>query len=267
MKLGQRLAVIPLSIVVSSVALPAYSLELPTTSDRGSTGSSVGGATRAIQFPETSDLGAPSRTAGGATRGDTCISPNLTPNLTALLPNNSLATTYAADATLPTSLFFYVPESPTQQAELYIVDSSGEPVYDQTVTLPNEPGVIQVVIPDGEALFEAGELYYWDFSIVCDAEDPESNVVVGGGIQRAEASDELLDALEDAGDDRLAQAQIYAEAGAWQETLALVAALRDENPELWNDLLESVELESVVDAPILGMDSAHGDEHAAADCD
>jgi len=265
MKFGQRLAVIPLALVVSSLAMPAYSFELPTTSDRGSTGSSIGGATRAIEFPPTSDRGAPSRTAGGATRGSTCIDANVQPNLTALLPNNSLATTYAADADLPTSLFFYVPESPSQQAELFIVDSVGEEVYSQTVTLPGEAGVVQVVIPNGEDLFEADELYYWDFAIICDAEDPDSNVVVGGGIQRADASAELLMALASAGDDPLAQAQVYAEAGAWQETLALVAKLRDENPQAWADLLQSVGLEGVADAPLLELAARHSSA-AHPDC-
>ncbi|MEO1590099.1 MAG: hypothetical protein AAFU71_02280, partial [Cyanobacteria bacterium J06632_22] len=123
MKLGQRLAVIPLTLVVSSLAVPAYSLELPSTSDRGAPSRTFGGATRALEFPETSDRGAPSRTAGGATRGSTCIDANLQPNLTALLPHNSLATTYAADSDLPTSLFFYVPEAPTRQGELFIVNS------------------------------------------------------------------------------------------------------------------------------------------------
>jgi len=263
MKFGQRLAILPLTLVVSSLAMPALGLELPTTSDRGATRRSVGGATRAIEFPETSDRGAPSRTAGGATRGSTCIDATVQPNLTSLLPNNSLATTYGADADLPTSLFFYVPESPSRQGELFIVNSTGEEVYSKTVPLPDEAGIIQVEIADGATLFEAEELYYWDFSIVCDVEDPDSNVVVGGGIQRADASAELLAALAAAGEDPLAQAQVYADARAWQETLALVAQIRDDNSQPWDDLLESVGLEAVADAPLLTT----GESHAAADCE
>lgn len=265
MKFGQRLAFIPLTVLASSLAFPAYSLELPTTSDRGAPSRTFGGATRALEFPETSDRGAPSRTAGGATRGETCISPSVQPNLTALLPNNSLATTYAVNGNLPTSLFFYVPDSPIREAELYVVDSLGEEVYSKTLTLPAAAGIVQVTIPQGADLFEADQLYYWDFAIVCDAEDPESNVLVGGGIQRAEASDELLAALTAAGDDPLAQAQVYAEAGAWQEALALAAQLRNENPQPWTDLLESVALDAVVDAPLLSTDDGQH-SHAGADC-
>ncbi|MEL6248866.1 MAG: DUF928 domain-containing protein [Cyanobacteria bacterium J06627_15] len=240
MKFGQRLAALPIALLAASVAWPAHSL----------------------QFPRTSDRGAPPRSAGAGTRGESCIDVAEQPNLTALLPNNSLATTYAADDTLPSSLFFYIPETAATQAELVVVDSVGEEVYTKTMTLPDETGIVQVTIPDGAELFTAGELYYWDFSIICDIEDPEDNVLVGGGIQRADADENLLSNLESADGDLLVQAEIYAAAGAWQESLALAAQMRDTDTAPWEEILTSVGLEAVIDAPILSMDT----EHAAADC-
>lgn len=245
MKFGQRFAIIPLALLSSSLALPAYSLGFPTTSDRG----------------------APPRTVGAGTRGEVCLDLTQQPNLTALLPHNSLATTFAADPEIDSALFFYVPETAAESAELVIVDADGEEVYKQLVTLPEMAGVVQVTLPkqdeSGESLFASDSLYYWDFAIVCDAEDRLSDVLIGGGLQRADADEDLLDALDEAEGDPLAQADLYAAQGAWQETIVLAAQMRSQNAQPWRDLLESVDLEAVADAPLVKV----YDTHAAKDCD
>jgi hypothetical protein len=233
MKFAQRLAFLPLACLATALAFPAYSLEFPSTSDRG----------------------APPRSFGAGTRGNYCVDVSQQPSLTALLPNNSLATTFAADPEIDSALFFYVPETVAETAELVIVDASGEEVYQQMVMLPDAAGIVQVTLPKhnaaGEALFKADALYYWDFAIVCDPEDRFSDVLIGGGLQRAEPDPALVDQLSAVSEDPLAQAELYAAQGAWQETLVLAAKMRSQNPQPWRELLQSVGLDELVDVPII----------------
>ncbi|MEO1403589.1 MAG: DUF928 domain-containing protein [Cyanobacteria bacterium J06635_1] len=125
MKLTSRLAVMPLALMAASLALPALSLE----------------------FPQTSDRGAPPRSIGGGSRGEICVDVATQPTLTALLPHNSLATTYAVDAEIPSALLFYVPETDATLGELTVVDDQGEEVYQQTVTLQESANTLAVSLP------------------------------------------------------------------------------------------------------------------------
>ncbi|MEO0455006.1 MAG: DUF928 domain-containing protein [Cyanobacteria bacterium P01_A01_bin.114] len=234
--------------MAASLTLPAYSIEFPRTSDRG----------------------APPRSVGGGSRGDeSCISLTQQPTLTALLPHNSLATTYAADSEIPSALFFYVPETQATQGELIIVDAQSNEIYQQTVSLPETASIISVTLPQknaaGSPFFEAGQFYYWDFAVICDSADRGNDAIVGGGLQRAEPDAAFLDQLEVVADDPLAQAELYASVGAWQEALVLAAGLYEQDAQPWQDLLESVELDAIA---AVGMpEPSMPEPHAEGDCD
>ena len=231
MNLSRWWSFLPFTLLTASMALPSY----------------------AVEFPETTDRGSPERSAGLGSRG---FCP-----LTALLPHNSLATTFAADPALAPALFFEIPGIGISDAELVIEDSRGQQVYQQSVDLPDSPGVIQVTLPKAQAsgvpLFEAGEIYYWDFAITCgDSDWAMTHTVVSGGLQRVEPDADLLAKLSEANGDPLAQAEIYAANQAWQETIALAAQLRDENPQVWTELMQSVGLESAMESPMVGIVAA-----------
>ncbi len=211
----------------------------------------------AVKFPETSGLDAPARTPSFGTRGEICLDPSVRPSLTSLLPQNAIATAFGADTDIPLSLWFYIPQTNTKDAELTIVDSDGNQVYQKALDLPNTPGTIQVTMPtyqgDGiTPMFEAGRIYYWDFALVCDPNERDEDVALGGGIQRLDASTDFLTQL-DANDDPVAQAELYAQAGAWQETITLAATVRTQNPNTWTELLSSVGLDQVAAAPIVSQ--------------
>jgi Domain of Unknown Function (DUF928) len=239
MKFAHRLlAIVPLTLVIASSALPSYSLEFPRTSDRG----------------------APQRTAGAGTRSDDlCGVAEADPLLTALVPNNTLATTYGIDPQLPSALFFYVPATVDKRSELKVVDDQGNEVLVETMTLPEAAGIVQVNLPQmnesGEPLFAVGEQYYWDFAIICNENNREDDILVSGGIERGEAAPELVASLSAQQGDSLAQAEIYAQAGAWQEALVLAAKLRQQDPQPWAQLLASVGLDNVADAPIVAVEN------------
>ena len=220
----------------------------------------VAGPSYAVQFPNTSDRGAPARGPSLGTRGEICLDVDQRPSLTSLLPHNAIATAFGADADIPMSLWFYIPETGAAGAELIVVNELGEEIYQQTVELPSEPGTIQVMLPtyeaDGETpTFTSGSLYYWDFALICDPSDRTDDILLGGGIQRLDASPDFLAQLEAVDDDPLAQAALYAQQGAWQETIALAASVRSEYPDAWNELLLSVDLDAVADQPIIGQPS------------
>ncbi|MEM1242384.1 MAG: DUF928 domain-containing protein [Cyanobacteria bacterium P01_H01_bin.26] len=214
------------------------------------------GPSYAVQFPDTSDVGAPARGPSLGTRGELCLDPEHRPSLTSLLPHNAIATAFGADPDIPLSLWFYIPETIVTSAELTVIDELGNEIHQQLIELPATPGTIQAVLPRYQAdgvtpLFTAGSLYYWDFALICDPADRGDDVVLAGGIQRLDASPDFLARLESTAGDRLAQAGLYAEAGAWQETIALVATMRSQRPDTWSELLTSVGLASVAEKPIV----------------
>lgn len=216
------------------------------------------GPSYAVEFPKTSDVGAPARTPSFGTRGEICLDPRIQPSLTSLLPQNAIATAFGTDADIPLSLWFYVPQTGAESVELTVFDSLGNEVYQKALDVPDNPGTIQITLPtyqdDGiTPMFASGDLYYWDFALVCDPSDRSDDVLLDGGIQRLDASSDFLAQLEAATGDRLAQAELYAQAGAWQETITLAANMRPQNPETWTELLLSVGLDLVVAEPIVGQ--------------
>lgn len=231
---------------------------------------SAAGPSYALDFPETRDRGAPARGPSLATRGQICLDPQVQPSLTSLLPHNAIATAFGADTDIPLSLWFYIPETDAAEAELTIVDEFGDDVYQQSIDLSNTPGTIQVTLPryqtDGTTpTFTSGSLYYWDFALICDPSDRGDDVLLGGGIQRLDASADFLAELDAVDNNPLAQAELYAAAGAWQETIALAAGLRPQNPNAWLELLSSVDLADVAEEPIIGQSGATHETTDGAD--
>ena len=201
-----------------------------------------------LEFPPAADRGAPERTAGGGVRGDSCVEQEATP-LTALMPVNNVGTTVSANPTL----FVYVPKTNTKEAEFSVLDDRGKDVYLEKVQLTGEAGVVKVSMPESAAL-KTGKDYTWSFSIVCNAQERSGDIFVRGLLQRTELSADLKSELEKAAP--LEQAKIYARAKVWNETLALVAQLRNSNPEEWEQLLKSVGLEAIAQAPFIGSVTA-----------
>jgi hypothetical protein len=169
--------------------------------------------------------------------------------LTALMPVNNVGTTVSANPTL----FVYVPKTNTKEAEFSVLDDRGKDVYLEKVQLTGEAGVVKVSMPESAAL-KTGKDYTWSFSIVCNAQERSGDIFVRGLLQRTELSADLKSELEKAAP--LEQAKIYARAKVWNETLALVAQLRNSNPEEWEQLLKSVGLEAIAQAPFIGSVTA-----------
>ena len=216
-----------------------------------------------VTFPPTEQRGAPSRTIGAGQRGSTrsaearrpspqaCLTGN-NPALTALTPEDNVATTVSANPTL----YWYVPETKAKSAKLTVLDEQNKNVvYQTSLTLKGIPGVVKVNLPKSVSL-ETGKNYQWKFLLICNPETPRDNLLLQGGIKRNELSSEQKTKLSQV-QDPLKQAEVYAEAKIWQETLAILSQLHQERPhdskvtDAWEELLDSVKLSAIATEPLV----------------
>lgn len=202
-----------------------------------------------VTFPPTENVGAPARTAGAGKRSPSCVK-GKTP-LTALTPSNNVSITVSGNPTL----FWYVPETKAQLAELVVVDNEDNEVYQTTLAVKGTPGVVKFSLPATVKL-EPGKNYQWQFALICKSTDRSEDEFVRGFIKRTELSSEQKTRLAST-KEPLKQAEMYAGAKIWQETLTLLAQLRSERPNdskitnAWKELLDSVELQAIATEPLV----------------
>jgi len=188
---------------------------------------------------------------GGGFRGSRCVQDNKP--LTALIPQESANLT---TANFPT-WFFYIPQNSAKNAVFRLVDEEDKEIYQTNVEIPHKPGVISVSIPptSTSSKLAVGKSYSWYFSLVCDPEDLSKNEFVGGVTQRIAPSPDLVTKLKNA-KTMFDRANIYAQAGIWQETLTILAQLRRDNPnnsdlaKIWANLLQQVGLKEIAEEPL-----------------
>lgn len=200
-------------------------------------------AVKALEFPPASDRGAPSRTAGGGTRGEDCVAENARP-LTALMPTNNVGTTAKANPTF----FFYIPKTTATRAEFVIVDKEGADVYVSEFAIAGTPGIMKVEVPESINLGE-GKDRIWHFGLICNPENRALDKFVQGFVYRQTIDETLRTKIERS--PALEQAELYAKAQIWHETLEIAAELRNSHPEPWQQLLTSVGLEAIASEPLI----------------
>ncbi|MBE9127373.1 MULTISPECIES: DUF928 domain-containing protein [unclassified Coleofasciculus] len=217
-----------------------------------------------LTFPPGKGVGAPARTGGGGRRsGLSCVQGNIP--LTALTPTNNLITTASGNPTL----FWYIPATKADSAELIVVDEEGNEVYLNTLALQNAPGVVELSLPEQVSL-EPNKRYIWQFSIICNPLDRSEDNYVRGWIERKQSQElditlaELNQNLKELETNpcevkkRLQQqAKDLAGAQIWAETITILARLYQTLPKdrtiatEWEELLESVELNAIATKPLL----------------
>ena len=195
-----------------------------------------------LQFPPTGGTGAPENTASGGRRGD-CIAPGGLP-ATALVPQNNLVTTVSETPTL----FFYIPQTQTKTAEFVLMDNQNNELFQTKIALPGKSGVMKLVVPSTVKL-EENKTYRWEFSIICNTQDRSGDRYIQGTLQRTPLNRELKAKLVAA--KPLQQAELFAKAKIWHESLAIAAQLRGTNPKAWEELLKSVGLGAIASKPFV----------------
>jgi Domain of Unknown Function (DUF928) len=201
--------------------------------------------------PPNLNVGSPDRKVQSTTRGGCASSPPL--SLTALVPKNKVGLTISDYPTF----FFYLPETEAQLAEFILKDQRGNQIYQQTLTVSNLSGAIDISIPANKNVppLEVGKSYGWEFRVICNAEDRSTDMIEKGTVRRVELSADIRSKLENA--DARQKTFIYAENGIWQDALSNLAAARRANPNDavlkadWESLLDSVTLGKIAKEPIV----------------
>ena len=195
-----------------------------------------------IEFPSGPQRESSGRTEGGGTRAPESYCTPGQIELTALTPGDNVATTVANNP----KFFVYVPEHEAKSAEFEITDKSGNSIYSTKLDISETSGIVQLALPKKVSLTTNKE-YIWTFLMICDESDYSANEFVEGIIKKVEISSDLENSLKNASP--LEQAEIYAKAKIWNETIATVAELRNSYPTEWEELLKSVGLDKIASEP------------------
>lgn len=217
----------------------------------------TGGASRNGFFQPNSRNRAPLRAAGGASRlGSYQLDPSIVASsgpaaMMALLPQSYYGTTLSERPTI----LVYLPASTAQEAVFSLKDEAGKSLYEMTMPISNEAGVRAITLPEMAPALEVGKNYQWFIALKVDGRLNPSTPYVDGWIQRIEPTAELAAALKQG--DAFARAATLGRNGVWYDCVATLAALRAGQPNSdtfakeWNELLSSVNLKEIGEAPIL----------------
>jgi hypothetical protein len=234
-----------------------------------------GSLTTTVQFnpPPLAETKRPSGRRSGAASRDDCEVPEGRPALTTLtpvtyteatdaeiggldfgLPDDELVFSLTTDP-LP-SFWFYVPYSQEDDVLLEFIfqDANGNTLYQQQFRSQwNQPGIIQVSLPETVSPLSLEQSYQWYFLAHCTSDIAGVSPYVSGWISRVQVVPGIQRKLDTAS--TLEQAEIYAANGIWQDSLTLLGELyRDapDNSELrqhWSSLLSSVDLDMLLHQP------------------
>jgi hypothetical protein len=190
--------------------------------------------------------GAPAQTVGGAARSGCIEEADM---LLALTPATTLGLTTSGHPTL----FWYVPATNAQTAEILVRDLQENEIYHSVVPVPPS-GIVSFTWPETGAALEVGKTYEWFFSLICQPDDRTQDVFISAGIQRVEVPAELATQLQQASlRDR---SHLYATNGIWHDTFAILLELRRSQPNDatlisdWEELLNSAGLNQVIEKPL-----------------
>jgi len=193
--------------------------------------------------------GAPPDSSGGGVRGGGLQTPDFIP----LVPRDAVTKTlWGLTISATPTFFLYVPAGVSTPIKFYLVnEQEGEMLYEQVVIPPTSGGIVSVTLPNqpGKTL-EEGKLYSWYFELQTDQEQPSVNPMINGLVRRIVMSQELSNKLQAAANDS-DRAQVYAANGFWYDLITTAANLRGTNPSNWEEILNSVGLGAIAQAPLV----------------
>jgi hypothetical protein len=206
---------------------------------------------------------------GGAARG-ACLSAN--DSLKLILPptvsEQEKDQVYSVSTIAARPKFFvYVPQTSAQKAkftlssenEKNLVEASSENeknLVEATFALTGTPGVVSFSLPTNAPPLEVGKTYKWSVQIVCETGDGDNggNLIAEGEVERIQPPAALVNIEKVAPRQRL---DLYVDAQLWYDSVTTLAELQHTNPQNlslkkdWEDLLNSVHLDTVAKAPLL----------------
>lgn len=243
------------SLSLGLAIVPNLLTEIKAQNQQGTTGKNLGWEVSQSYQPP--DRSAPSTTAGGASRGG-CIENQGV--LTSLMPQNNLGLTVTGYPTF----FWYIPKSSAEALEFKLIDGkNGQVIYQKNLAVPANSGIVSFTLPNNELStpLEVGKMYHWFLTMQCppnpneDLPEKSGNIIVDGWVERTELSPSLVNQLKNAAPSD--HPALYAAAGIWHESLTTLVELLRQKPDeqnlkiKWKKLLDSVELNEIVEKPML----------------
>jgi hypothetical protein len=198
------------------------------------------------------------RVRGGAKRGN-C--PVASVNLAALVPYTetkpAIVNVWGLTTKERPTLWFYVPITQDHQhpVEFILQDQDSNPIYQQDVTLPNQPGIIGITLPANAPPLALNQRYRWFFNVYCDRQQQLPPVHVEGVIKLVNLSQTATNQMTTA--QPLEKIAIYQENGIWHDQLTLLAQLLQQDPQnaklqtQWQDVLTRVGFAQEAKQPII----------------
>ena len=195
----------------------------------------------------------PRGSMGGASRTiNQCVNQTNDSELpfSALLPASTQGLTTASYPTI----LAYLPETSAENLFFSWRDEDNQDHYQAILPIQQEGGIISLSLSENAPPLEVGKSYQWALGIMCDGRLQPDSPMVQGQVKRVELASKIENRLD--GDISLKNAAIYGKNGLWYDTVAALAQLktaRPGDPELesnWNDLLNSVGLTEIAEAPL-----------------
>ncbi len=195
---------------------------------------------------------APRETRGGSSRGNLACSTTAmaaTEPLVSLVPPSQYGLTLAEHPTL----FAYLPTTSAQAMYVSLKDGDGHVQYQATLPIPGR-GIVPIHLPPDAPALVLGQPYEWNIALLCGGKLRPDSPFVSGWIERVPVPQELAAVVTDQ-IPTTETAVLYAKAGIWYDTLALLIDLKQQQPydaameELWQEFLGSVGLEAVAAQP------------------
>ncbi|BAZ42476.1 hypothetical protein NIES4101_84450 [Calothrix sp. NIES-4101] len=171
------------------------------------------------------------RTGGG--RRDNC--PDVNPKLTALVPvsekTDNITNVWALTTVERPKFWFYLPYTKSSQypTEFILQDSEGETIHQKDIALPEQPGIININLPNTVPALTVGKEYRWFLKVYCNENKESPPVYVEGVVSRVNLNLTVTQQLSTATPQQ--QAAIYAQNGIWHQALTILLELSQNNPK------------------------------------
>jgi hypothetical protein len=153
------------------------------------------------------------------------------------------------------TFFVYVPPTSSKQVFFSLQDENRNSHYQTTLKISGQGGIVRVTLPADAPELEIGKNYMWFLATVepGDILRPDSRGV-SGWVKRVEPPSS---SAQNSSLTPLKLATLYAESGIWYDTVAVLGAAKQAQPENatlaaeWKELLEQVGLKGIATQPII----------------
>lgn len=171
-------------------------------------------------------------------------------SMLAITPDSFYGTTLEARPTI----LVYVPASDASEAIFSLKDEAKALVYQMSVAVPSNGGVVAIEMPADAPELAIDENYQWYVALKLDDVLSPASPFVDGWVKRIAPSSELAAALAEGSG--LSDIEALGANGIWYDTASQLASLQVGQADEaisghWFELLEAVGLADVADVPVV----------------